>query len=232
MTDNGSISQTLNAGGSYTIPKGYHDGTGKVTANTLPSQTSATAAASNILSGKTAWVNGSKITGSMANKAGATVTASIVTESGTNALITIPSNGYYSTSSKISVPIETIKNEVSDLGSNFEILTQDVSRTIGGNSVNKTYTTTKKYKKIFCIAFSNGGDDSEKSSYASTNVSNDKGLTFNYIQNKQYTDTGSAYQVSGSIKIGYYENVEAGTTITISASAGFRGSASVSIIGW
>ena len=39
MTNNGSVSKTLNAGGSYTIPKGYHDGTGKVTANTLASQT-------------------------------------------------------------------------------------------------------------------------------------------------------------------------------------------------
>ena len=119
MANNGSISQTLNAGGSYTIPKGYHDGTGKVIANTLSSQTSATAVASNILSGKTAWVNGSKVTGTMANKAGATVSATTVTESGTNALITIPSNGYYDTSSKISVPIETIKDSVSNLGGVF-----------------------------------------------------------------------------------------------------------------
>ena len=104
MTNNGSISQSLNAGESYTIPKGYHDGTGKVTVNTLSSQTSATAGASNILSGKTAWVNGSKITGTMTNKSGKIVAATTVTESGDNTLITIPSNGYYDTSSKISVP--------------------------------------------------------------------------------------------------------------------------------
>ena len=73
------------------------------------------ATASQILSGKTAYVNGSKITGTMANKSGSTVNATTVTESGTNALITMPSNGYYSTSSKISVPIETIKNNVSSL---------------------------------------------------------------------------------------------------------------------
>ena len=115
MTNNGSISQTLNDGGSYTIPKGYHDGTGKVIANTLASQTSATAVASNLLSEKTAWINGSKITGTMTNKSGKTVAATTVTESEdkTNALITMPSNGYYSTSSKISVPIETIKNNIS-----------------------------------------------------------------------------------------------------------------------
>lgn len=63
MTNRGAVSRSLNAGGSYTIPSGYHNGSGEVTANSLSSQTSATATASDILSGKTAWVNGSKITG-------------------------------------------------------------------------------------------------------------------------------------------------------------------------
>lgn len=63
MEDNGAVSQALNAGGSYTIPAGYHNGSGKVTGNSLASQTSATAAAGDIASGKTAWVNGAKITG-------------------------------------------------------------------------------------------------------------------------------------------------------------------------
>lgn len=63
MANRGNVSQTLNCGGSYTIPVGYHAGGGKVTANSLASQTSATAAAGNIHSGKTAWVNGSKLTG-------------------------------------------------------------------------------------------------------------------------------------------------------------------------
>ena len=38
---------------------------GKVTANSLSSQTSGTATASHILTGKTAWVNGVKITGTI-----------------------------------------------------------------------------------------------------------------------------------------------------------------------
>ena len=63
MIDRGAVTSTLNAGGSYTIPAGYHNGGGKVTANSLASQTSATATAANIASGKTAWVNGTKITG-------------------------------------------------------------------------------------------------------------------------------------------------------------------------
>ncbi|MDR2024517.1 MAG: hypothetical protein LBQ71_15010 [Hungatella sp.] len=73
MTNHGAITQTLNAGGSYTIPSGYHNGSGKVTANSLSSQTSATATASQILSGQTAWVNGSKITGTIGSMAGQTI---------------------------------------------------------------------------------------------------------------------------------------------------------------
>lgn len=68
MANKGAVSQTLNAGGSFTIPAGYHNGSGKVTANSLASQTSATAVAGDILSGKTAYVNGSKITGTIASK--------------------------------------------------------------------------------------------------------------------------------------------------------------------
>ena len=63
MVDNGAVNETLNAGGSYTIPSGYHNGSGKVTVNSLESQTSATATESDISSGKTAWVNGTQITG-------------------------------------------------------------------------------------------------------------------------------------------------------------------------
>ena len=63
MTNQGAKNQALNCGGSYTIPAGYHNGSGKVTANSLASQTAGTAAAADIASGKTAWVNGAKVTG-------------------------------------------------------------------------------------------------------------------------------------------------------------------------
>ena len=68
MTNQGTKNASLNAGGSYTIPAGYHNGSGKVTANALSGQTSGTAVAARILSGKTAWVNGSKLTGTMTNR--------------------------------------------------------------------------------------------------------------------------------------------------------------------
>ena len=67
MVDNAAKTATLSAGGSFTIPAGYHNGSGKITAKDLASQTPATAAAAEILSGETAWVDGEKVTGSMAN---------------------------------------------------------------------------------------------------------------------------------------------------------------------
>ena len=74
MTNQGAKTASLNAGGSYTIPAGYHNGSGKITANSLASQTDGTATASDILSEKTAYVDGAKVTGTIASKAAATYT--------------------------------------------------------------------------------------------------------------------------------------------------------------
>ena len=68
MANQGAVTSALNAGASYTIPAGYHNGSGKVTANTLASQTSGTANASSVVSGKTAWVNGAMITGNIVDR--------------------------------------------------------------------------------------------------------------------------------------------------------------------
>lgn len=67
MTNNGAVTSAINAEGSYTIPAGYHNGSGKVTGNTLASQTAGTATAEQVLSGQTAWVGGTKLTGTMVN---------------------------------------------------------------------------------------------------------------------------------------------------------------------
>lgn len=77
MTDNGAVSKALNCGGSYIIPKGYHNGSGKITANSLASQTSATATAARIGKGYTAWVDGTKITGTAAAMGSLNVSSAI-----------------------------------------------------------------------------------------------------------------------------------------------------------
>lgn len=100
----GSIDIKLNCGDVYTIPEGYHDGTGTVSVYSLASQTQGTAVATNIIAGKTAFVNGNKVIGTIPDKAGATVAASTVEESGDNLLISIPNSGFYNTLSKLSIP--------------------------------------------------------------------------------------------------------------------------------
>ncbi len=74
MANQGAKTAALNCGGSYTIPAGYHNGQGRVTANSLASQTDSNAAAGDIRKNKTAWVKGSKVTGNMAERAATTIT--------------------------------------------------------------------------------------------------------------------------------------------------------------
>lgn len=65
------------------------------------------ATAGNILSGKTALVGKSLVTGSMDDHSGSRTDTNKITENGTNAEITIP-GGYYDENSKITIPIDTI----------------------------------------------------------------------------------------------------------------------------
>lgn len=67
MTDNGAKTASIDAGSYYIIPAGYHNGQGKVTGNSLASQTVGTAETKDILYGETAWVGGTKKTGTMKN---------------------------------------------------------------------------------------------------------------------------------------------------------------------
>lgn len=63
MPNQGAKTANINCGGSYIIPPGYHNGSGKVIANSLASQTSGNATSAQILPGYSAWVNGNKING-------------------------------------------------------------------------------------------------------------------------------------------------------------------------
>lgn len=65
MPNNGKVTINLEAGTTYTIPKGYHNGEGTVKAPELTFQTSGSASETEIVEGYTAWVNGEKITGTM-----------------------------------------------------------------------------------------------------------------------------------------------------------------------
>lgn len=70
MPEVGSYNKTLYAGGSCYIPEGYHDGTGVVDARPLAEQTPGTAGAGDILEGCNAWVDGVRVSGTMADNGG------------------------------------------------------------------------------------------------------------------------------------------------------------------
>ena len=123
MTNNGAVSKMLDATSiTYTIPKGYHSGTGtvkitleektvtptksaqtitptsgkvlsKLTVEAIPAEyittTDADATAANILIDKTAYVDGAKVTGTMANNGSTSATIDGLTATS----VTIPS-GY------------------------------------------------------------------------------------------------------------------------------------------
>lgn len=121
MANQGAKSASLNCGVAYTIPAGYHNGSGKITANSLSSQTSATANAGQILTGQTAWVNGNKLTGTMSNR------GAVSQSLGINGSYTIPA-GYHNGSGKVTQSIST----------------QGGSTTIPGTA-NKTIVAANRY---------------------------------------------------------------------------------------
>ena len=112
MKNNGAVSQSLNAGGSYTIPAGYHNGSGKVTANSLASQTTGTATAGQILSGQTAWVGGSKVTGTMPNQGSANILTDNILLQDSKVYFNIPNAGYYEAGSDAYTPYATLASKI------------------------------------------------------------------------------------------------------------------------
>ena len=79
----------------FTIKDAYYQGGGSLKIPSLLDQTMATAIASHILSGKTAWIDGEKITGTMTNRAAYTNALSVVKNGDTNNLhARIPTGAY------------------------------------------------------------------------------------------------------------------------------------------
>ncbi|MBS6559229.1 MAG: hypothetical protein KH355_03015 [Clostridiales bacterium] len=150
MPNMGAANATLNAGGSYVIPQGYHNGSGKVTANSLASQTPATATAAQILSGQTAWVNGNKITGNMPSKGAQTYTPNTVNQ-------TIGAGQYLSGTQTIAgdanlVPGNIRKGKkIFGVTGTFEGLTDAYYLFYNGNLVNNFSIATAQLGKITYI---------------------------------------------------------------------------------
>jgi len=138
MPNNGGVNASITtSGGKYTIPAGYHDGTGTVTGPTLESlvgSNATLASNANLLTGYTAYgANGVKYTGSMVNNGAVSKT---ITPSTSAQSYTIPA-GYHNGSGKINVPASNIS------ASSFKTIFSDStgywdgSRTLTGFEVGK-----------------------------------------------------------------------------------------------
>lgn len=123
MVNQGAKTAALNCGGSYTIPAGYHNGSGKITANSLASQTDGTAVAGDILGGKTAYVDGVKVTGTIATKSSNDLTVS-------DAKVLVPA-GYYATNAAKSVSIVGRAKPSISVDSTTGVITASVTQGAG-----------------------------------------------------------------------------------------------------
>lgn len=108
MVNQESREATLLAGGTYNIPRGFHDGAGRVLATDLASQTAGTATAGGILQGLKAWVAGRMIDGTMKDRRGVTVTAGAVTQDNEYTYLSIPEEACYNANSKVRTPNSNI----------------------------------------------------------------------------------------------------------------------------
>ena len=108
MVNQESREATLLAGGTYNIPRGFHDGAGRVLATDLASQTPGTAGAGGILEGLKAWVAGRMIDGTMKDRRGVTVTAGAVTQDDEYTYLSIPEEACYNANSKVRTPNSNI----------------------------------------------------------------------------------------------------------------------------
>lgn len=160
MVNNGSFSHTINAGSNIIVPRGYHPGNGIISVRSLADETPGTATAARIISGDTAWVNGSKLTGSMSIMSATGFSASAASSTSIKISWTNPSKGpwsgikiRYSTSGYPGTTGGTLVytgagNSTSAGGSNYVNIT--------GLSIGTTYYFT-------CYSYANGLGDSAAS---------------------------------------------------------------------
>lgn len=230
MADQGNWNfSELVAGSAVTVPGGKHGGGGKVTAKSLASQTPGDSATGHILAGRTAWVNGSKITGTIPSQAGGTLTPS-------TSAVTANCSGKYMTSNYTIPAFALPPANALRKGYSYTLYGKTVTGTleqwlsspadVTGNETGATkigtstgffsWITSPKSINVFCG--SNGGSTLGRLNTA-VNVSSYKYLklfvprAYDKSGSQYYTKVGISLQADGS-GVTYGAEVLANSTVT------------------
>ena len=152
-------------------------------AHTVPTGKTAVSEA-NILSGKTAWNGTAWVDGTMVDKSNETTAASTVSEDGTNAKIQIPASGFYNKdNSYITVPVETLKKEVTSLNSSYVLEESTTLSSVNGTTLlydlPDTITDTSNWHISIILPFDytlryTGGGASNGDRIVSASFTNDR----------------------------------------------------------
>lgn len=158
---------SLGAGESVTINKGYVKNPITISASGLGGQTDGTATPEEILEGETAWVNGSKVTGSMPNHGGETVTVSL--SEGAAALTgSVALDGYYNGNATASVNYGTITS------GSANITSQDISYNASAGNFTVTGEATISAPTVATNGYVSASKGTKNTNKATLNTTMDK----------------------------------------------------------
>lgn len=184
-----AIAHTLNCGQTYTIPAGQHSGNGTVTANSLASQTSATATANDIVAGKTAWANGQKITGTIKKRDAVEYTIAC------GNLMVLP-EGYYS---RITLHGETLANQTQGTATANDIITGKTAWVNGSKLTGKASGLISKEYVIYDAAVY----CADIAAYTFVNITDAKYACQTAIFKVTIMDTANKYEIfNGNVVLG------------------------------
>ena len=224
MPNRGAVNQTINAGGSYTIPAGYHNGSGKITASSLSSQTQANATAAQILSGRTAWVNGTKVTGNMPNRASSSNVTGDTAWHYNNRIYFATDYGYYPAAnygnfSNVSEKYISYSSLASVIGlSANKILEGNTILGITGTVENPTNAYNRGYNAGHNAGYNQGLEDGKTTIFKTMKVSNPVTSTswggYTASQNCIFLLSGRASKGSNGDQDGSTNKTGASTNIT------------------
>lgn len=208
---------SLNCGAKATIAKGYLASDVTITANSLASQTVGTAAAGDIRLNKTAWVGGTKLTGSMPN---ATITSGSATISSTTYTYN-STNGNFGVTGSATIGAPTvgtagyISSSAGTRNTNTANLSATVAKIAGSTAISGTTTKQPSISRQ-SISISNVTDAAAGNATTTTPTS---GV---WVKVKSAANTGTLTATPSVTTTGYgtkdYHGIT-GTTATVGASA-------------